>query len=91
MATNHATAVWTLRPRVASMDVVFGFRRRNRETTPTTDPHGQAGGAPVPECDRGRELPVGARDATAYDFSYDECSVPEGMTLDEYRRSRRNR
>ena len=80
-----------MRPRVASMDVVFGFRRRNRETTPTTDPHGQAGGAPVPECDRGRELPVGDRDATAYDFSYDECSVPEGMTLDEYRRSRPNR
>ena len=73
------------------MDVVFGFRRRNRETTPTTGPHGQAGGAPVPECDWGREPPEGAREATAYDFSYDECSVPEGMTLDEYRRSRRNR
>jgi hypothetical protein len=74
------------------MDLVFGFRRHNRETTPTTDPlHGQAGGAPVPECDRGRELPVGARDATADDFSYVECNVPEGMTLDEYRRSRPNR
>ena len=73
------------------MDVVFGFRRRNRETTPTTDPHDQAGDAPVPECDRGQEPPAGDRAATAYDFSYDECSVPEGMTLDEYRRSRPNR
>ena len=73
------------------MDVVLGFRRRDRETTPTTDPHGQAEGAPVPECDKGREPPVGAHDATAHDFSYAECSVPEGMTLDEYRRSRPNR
>jgi hypothetical protein len=73
------------------MDVVLGFRRRDRETTPTTDPHGQAGGAPVPVCDKGQELSVGARDATASDFSYVECSVPEGMTLDEYRRSHPNR
>ena len=58
-----------VRPRVASMDVVLGFRRLDRDTTPTTDPHGQAGGAPVPVCEKGQELPVDVRDATAYDVT----------------------
>ena len=76
-------------PAGASMDVVPGSRRRDREEPPRSDPHRRAGGAPVPVCERG--LPTGAREATAYDFDYIECSVPEEMTLDEYRGSRPNR